>query len=81
MNEIVIFFIKQWVWQEQVIAIVWTDSTMDTAGNTIYLGQTINIQRCIYTILYAITILRIANEQIQNGFRREDPRLVMNSDL
>ena len=43
MNEIVFFFIKQLVWQEQVSAIVWTDSTMDTAGNTIYLGQTINI--------------------------------------
>ena len=43
MNEIVFFFIKQLVWQEQVIAIVWTDSTIDTAGNTIYLGQTIKI--------------------------------------
>ena len=45
MNEIVFFFIKQLVWEEQVSLIVWTDSTMDTAGkNTIiYLGQTINI--------------------------------------
>ena len=43
MNEIVFFFIKQLVWQEQVSAIVWTDSTMVTAENTIYLGQTINI--------------------------------------
>ena len=43
MNEIVFIFIKQLVWQEQVSVIVLTDSTMDTAGNTIYLGQTINI--------------------------------------
>jgi len=49
MNEIVFCFIKQLVWQqEQVIAIVWTDSTMDTAGNTIYLGQTINIANILY---------------------------------